>query len=295
MANTLGGINLAQIAQETLRTLVHQFFPLSAFTTDFNDDIKDKGESVATRVVTAVAAQDLSGGYSATDVTTTAKTITLNQFKGFVYAFTDAEVSKAGDAGWLQRMIVDPAIAATREAVMDTILALVTVANFSSGGVITSANFDADDLADLAGTLSTAKVPKGNRFAMLSPTYFASLGKDNAIQVANAYGDRGPVVDNRIPRVHGFDIFEYTDIPTNGESLAGIVGGREGLIIAARQPATPQYFTGDIENITDPTTGLPIQLRAWYDHNNGKVMFSMGVLYGASVGVAGNIHRVTSA
>ena len=50
MANTLGGINLAQIAEETLRTLALETVNIRPLATDFSMDIADKGESVTTRV-----------------------------------------------------------------------------------------------------------------------------------------------------------------------------------------------------------------------------------------------------
>ena len=188
MANSLGGINLAAIAEQTLDYLGREFFALSAFTRNFTTDISQRGESVTTRVPSSVTAGDLSSGYTAADVTSTAKTITLNKFKGPVYAFTDLEVSKAGDARWLERLFIKPAVEATVKAVMDDLLALVTNANFSASSTITSANFDSDDLADLAGDLSTAKVPKSLRSALISETYNASLQKDAAIQDASSYG-----------------------------------------------------------------------------------------------------------
>ena len=97
MSNTIGGINLAAIAEQTLDYLGSQFFILSAFTRDFSQDIRQRGQSVTTRVASSVSAQDLSSGYTASDVTSTAKTVTLSNFEGFVTGLTDKEVSFAGD------------------------------------------------------------------------------------------------------------------------------------------------------------------------------------------------------
>ena len=95
MANTISGVNLAEVAQESLPALQSLFAPLGSILTDFSTDIAQSGESVTTRFATAPTAQDLSSGYTATDVAMTAKTINLNSFQGFVYKFTDDERSKS--------------------------------------------------------------------------------------------------------------------------------------------------------------------------------------------------------
>jgi hypothetical protein len=66
MANTISGVNLAEVAQESLPALQSLFAPLGSILTDFSSDIAQSGESVTTRFATKPTAQDLSGGYSAT-------------------------------------------------------------------------------------------------------------------------------------------------------------------------------------------------------------------------------------
>jgi|DEB0MinimDraft_10_1074344.scaffolds.fasta_scaffold00855_8 hypothetical protein len=295
MANSLGGISLAAIAEQTLDYLGSQFFMVSAFTRDFSQDIRNRGASVTTRVPSSVTAQDLSSGYSATDVTSTAKTVTLSNFKGFVTGLTDKEVSLAGNQQWLQRIFVEPAVEATCKAVVDDLLALVLNANFSANQVITAANFDSDDLADLAGDLTTAKVPKSLRSALISPAYNASLQKDAAIQDASAYGSPDAVREHKAGMIHGFGIHEYEAIPTNSENLAGFVCHPSALLIAARQVAAPISPRVEVLNAVEPKTGLPLQFRYWYDRDGGKYKFSVGLLYGVAVGNGAALKRIKSA
>lgn len=294
MANTIGGINLAQIAQETLRTLQVKLPMLLNFTHDFSSEVKAKGESVTTRVATAMSNQDLTSGFTAGDVTSTAKTIPLSSYKGRVVGFTDMEVAK-GTYEMLRRTFIVPAAFAVVKGFMDDLLALVTAANFSQSALITAENFDADDLADIAATLTDAGVPEDARFALIKSAYFASLGKDNSLQSATNYGSNTVIRDNLIPRVHGFDIHEYASIPANAEALEGILGNAQGLLIAARVPALPANFPGSVETVTDPETGLTLQFREWYATELGIQKLSVGVIYGVAVGVAGNIVRLKSA
>jgi hypothetical protein len=296
MANTLGGINLAQIAQQTLDYLATAFVPLKAFHRDFSKDIQQKGASVATRVPSSVTAGDLSAGYTATDVASTPITVTLSNFKGFVYGFTDLEVSKAGDASWLQQIFMAPAVESMLAAFMADMLPLVTVANFSSARVKTSAQFDADSVVDLATDLSTNKVMLADRAMLLKPAYYGNLQKDNAIQVAFAYGGTEAIRAGQVPIVHGLTPYPFNGtIPSNGEALEGFAAHPSALCMAARQIATPQNFTGQIENIDEPQTGLPIQLRTWYDHNLGITKLSIGSLYGVAKGNGAALVRITSA
>jgi len=130
MSNTIGGINLQQISMMTLDTLLQDMPMLSSFTTDFSSDVAAKGESVTTRVATAMTNQDLTAGYTPGDVTSSAKTVTLDFFKGRVVAFTDMEVAK-GTLDLLQRTFIRPAAHAVVKGFMDDLFALVLAGNFS--------------------------------------------------------------------------------------------------------------------------------------------------------------------
>lgn len=293
MANTLGGINLAQIAQQTLETLSAEMPVVSAFTTDFSSDVADVGESVSTRVATAVSAGDATSGYSSSDVTSTAKQILLDKHKHFTAKFTDLEVAKGG-LDMLERTFVRPAVHAVVNAMMDDLLALVVNATYSNNTVVTAANFGADDVATLAGDLTTLNVPRSPRSMVIKPAYYAALAKDNAIQASYAFGNPGAIQDNNIPRVHGFDVLEYSDIPANSENLEGFVCGKEALIIAARQPALPENWAGAVESVQDPDTGITIQLRNWYEAKDGAQFLTATLMYGVAAGTD-SLKRILSA
>ncbi len=293
MANTLGGVNLAQIAQQTLETLSAEMPIVSAFTTDFSSDVADVGESVSTRVATAVSAGDATSGYSATDVTSTAKTITLNKHKHFTAAFTDLEIAKGG-MDMLERTFVRPAVHAVVNAMMDDLLALAVAATYSAEVTVVAGSFGADDVADLAGDLTTLNVPKADRALVIKPAYYANLAQDNAIQASYAYGGPGSIRDNAVPKVHGFNVYEYSDIPANSENLEGFACGPEALIIAGRQPALPENWAGAVESVQDPDTGVTLQLRNWYEGKDGAQYITATLIYGVAAGTV-SMKRIVSA
>lgn len=293
--NTLNGVNLTAIAQETLDTLVDLMFPLNAFTTDFSTEIAVEGSAVTTRFATQPTSGSLSTGYAANaqNAVTTSRTITLGDVKGLCLEFTDAEWSKSSIN--LYDIFIAPGANAIADDMLDDAMALITNANYTAKLTTTAANFDADDVADLAEDLTTAKVPKMGRGLFLSPTYYAALAKDNSIQQAYAYGGSEAIRDNRVPRVHGFDVYEATNIPGNSENLTGFASHRQALIVAARTPATPADFPGEVVNVTEPQSGFTLQLRRWYSADDGKYRLSMGAIWGVQQGVVANLKRIVSA
>lgn len=306
MSNTLGGINLQVIAQDSLTTLLAQFPLVNKFTTDFGGDILQRGESVTTRLASGVAATDIAAsGYTRSDVASTAKTVTLNKHKGFVMGFQDGEVARGG-YDVLRRTFIRPAAHAVVKAVMDDVFLLCTSGNFNSVGYNgTVAAFDADAVADISQALTDANVPMANRTLIVRPALYTSLAKDNAIQAQYASGTNAPLTENLLPRIHGFEVNQYSALPNgslgtvNGvdfsgldNNLKGIAVSPEAILIAARLPATPTNWYGNVATATDAESGLSIQVREWYDGDSGQQKLSMSILYGMTVGNAANLSRI---
>lgn len=313
MSNTLGGINLQVIAQDSLTTLLAQFPLVNKFTTDFGGDILQRGESVTTRIASGVAATDIAaGGYARSNVSSTAKTVTLNKHKGFVMGFADGEVARGG-YDVLRRTFIRPAAHAVVKAVMDDVFRLCVAGNFSSTGYNgTVAAFDADAVADISQALTDANVPMAGRTLIVRPSLYTSLAKDNSIQAQYASGTNAPLTENLLPRIHGFEINQYTALPNGGVSgfgvngspgdadyyqgldanLKGIAVSPEAILIAARLPATPTNWYGNVATATDAESGLSIQVREWYDGDAGEQKLSMSILYGMSVGNAACLSKI---
>ena len=194
----------------------------------------------------------------------------------------------------MERTFVRPAVHSVVNAMMDDLLALVLNATYSNNTVVTAANFGADDVATLAGDLTTLNVPRSPRSMVIKPAYYAALAKDNAIQASYAFGNPGAIQDNNIPRVHGFDVLEYSDIPANSENLEGFVCGKEALIIAGRQPALPENWAGAVESVQDPDTGITLQLRNWYEGKDGAQYITATLIYGVAAGTD-SLKRILSA
>lgn len=291
--NTIAGVNLAQIAQESLPAAASVFAPLSGFCLDMSADVAGNGASVTTRIPTRPVAFDASSGYTQQDTAMTAKTITLNQFPAFVWGFSDLERSKS--AINLNDLFIAPALEAVGQAVFDYIWNLVTSSNFATATTITAANFDRDDLADISATLTgTKKAPKSGRSLICSPAYYASLVK--SMNSAEIPGITAQKAEGVVPRVAGFDIYETDLADNNSQNLGAFAAHRSSLIVAARGVDSTGFVEsgGEIADVVVPGLNLPLQWRRWYNQDEGQLKMSLAVLFGASMGTDTGV-RVVSA
>jgi len=310
MSNVLSGINLQLIAQDSLTTLLSEFPLISKFSTNFGGDIAVKGESVTTRIASQVTATDIgANGYTPSGVVSTARTVTLTQHKGFVMGFNDGEVAKGG-YDVLRRTFMRPAAWAVSKAVLDSIFALCTPSNFPNAAYNGSiAAFDADAVAGISQYLTDLNVPQGNRVLITRPAMYTNLAKDNAIQAQYASGTNAPLTENLLPRIHGFEVNQYSGLPNStttiygtstpdpqfsglDANLMGIAANPESIIIAARLPAVPQGWYGNVATATDEKSGLSIQVREWYDGVLGQQLMSMSILYGVQIGSTNTLARI---
>jgi hypothetical protein len=282
--NTIAGVNLAEIAMESLPALQNLFAPLRSIATDFSADISARGESVTTRIPTRPTAVDLSSGYTAGDTTLTARTVNLNTFYGFVWSFNDLERSKSSIM--LNELFVQPALQALGQKVFGDLWNLVTAANFTNHLDVNSADFTRSNLADLSASLTILGAGQQSRSFLCNPTYYAALVKSmNAAEIPGFIMEKAEGV---VPRVAKFDIYETNLADANGESLGGFAFHKSALLMAARSvDATGAAQAGvEVEDVIVPGLNIPVQFRRWYTPQTGALNYSCSLLYGMSVGTA---------
>jgi hypothetical protein len=276
---------MAELALDVLTT---EGIPLRAFSTDMTDAVSPKGKTVTTRYAGNPTVKDFSNSANRVgeDQTLTPLSVTLDQYRGTDCKFTDLDVTYS-DVELINEFLA-PAIGVLVDDVIGAALAVATTANgYNPDITVAAADFDADDVADLAQTLTTAKVPKSPRSLILKPTYFGNLAKDNQITAASD-GPAGtdPLKEHRIPRLHGFNVFEYNGtIGAASRNMEGIALHPQAILVAARQITPPKEGTwaGNVRSITDPNSGLTIQMREFYD--NVAMRYEFSVLYGVAAGM----------
>lgn len=290
MANALNGVFMTRISQLTLDALLTAPLPVTSFWTDFSSDVSTYGNAVTTRYPNTLAAQNFASAKTAIDSNTVARTITLNQYIGVPVQFTDLEMSFSDVR--LVDMFVKPAITALFENVMATVLAQVTVANFSSNNICLAADFTAANVARISRIQTALKVPLMNRHLIIPPTYAETLKKDSSVQAAYAYGPGNTIRTGAIPEVYGYQVHEWNGTIPTTNNLAAIAFAPQALLLAIRPPVLPRNWYGEVRNITDPSTGLTIQFRDYYDGTQQRTEWCF--IYGTQIGNPGNLTRITN-
>ena len=288
MSNTWGGTDQALIAQAGFEAFKAAIAPLNSFTTDFSSEAMAKSASVSTRVITGMSAGAFSGSYISGDTTTTVKTVTLNQHSFRAFHQTDVEGGKTP----VNVMLAQAAEAsyAVGAAIFDYVTGLIVAATYGDTAAdkvtVAIASFDADDVADGAKLMDDKDIPETNRSLILGNGYMASLRKDNALQVASAYGGSEVIREGSVGRLLGHDVYRTNAFSSTftGENSQGI-GAHPSAMAVAIRPVVPQDEGSQLiafQTPTDPASGLTLGYRAWYDPNTGIKWGSFEALYGAT-------------
>lgn len=301
MANNVSTAYIHKLAERSLTYLSSNGISFTRFSTNIGGGVKEKGETVKTRLAGALTAGDkVADGPNpdTQDATLSEVLVTLNKVAYVKIGFGDLERSYSDLK--LDEEFVVPAFEAMNEQIMKDVLGLATTANgFDTDQIVSPVvDFTADTMAKGARILSENKVPHANRTGLLSPALIESLSTDGAIQNAAAFGDSLAVKEGRVPRVSGIDTFEYTgEIPTNGENMVGILAHPQAFAIAAREIAEPEAGTwyGQVRSVVDSVTGLPFQIRRYYDKETEQQVVEWQILYGVTKGQVKAASRIVTA
>jgi len=293
MANTIGTTNANVIAQRALEILVADYSFLKNSVTDFSSEAAKYNASIYTHRISATTAQDYSqaNGYVATATTQTDVQITLNKFKHVSYAVDDQERTSS-NINLIERFAGAAAHALGLQMVGD-LLALVTSSSFTSALTQSSATFSYASVVSAGITLNNANVPQNDRYAVLAPSFYGRLLNDSTI-VANAQISGEQSRTAGIGSVAGFNINLYSAVPQNSITLGGFFAQREALLIAARVPEVPTGvpIPGDISVVTEPRTGLSVQVRENYDVVKGLLQRTYALIYGVKAGETNSLVRI---
>jgi hypothetical protein len=294
MPNTNATVNSAIIAQTALTTLLARFPVLNQIATDFSSASVKFNQDIITHIVTPTVAKDFNQttGYVPDDQAQVDVPVKINKHAYAGYSITDVERSTSQID--LNQRYADKVAYALGRKVSDDLMALIVNANFTNKTDIAAASFGRNAVVDISTKLNKRFIPDMGRFMFVNSDYYNALQKDEALYKAYITpAASNVVVTGMLPDVNGFTVIEYSALPENGERLVGFAGIREGLIMAARVPDVPTN-TGDtvIRVVTDPRTGLSIQVRDRYDGRLGKQEVSFTLMYGFATGNKPVIERI---
>jgi hypothetical protein len=291
MANSLGTTSNGKVvAQRALELLVENYGFIRNAVTDFSDAQAKKGDSIVTHIVSVQSASDYdsTNGYVASSATQSDVSIALSNFKHVSYAINDDE--RTSSSINLIERFAEQAAHAIGKSMVDSVLALVTT-HYSSTLSISADALTFRGVVSLGLNLDNNKVPMGGRFAVLSPGNYASLLNDTNI-TANAQRSGDVVASGQIGTVAGVECYNYTGLPSAASK--GFVAQREALVVAARLPALPEGVSvpGDITNVTEPKSGLSLQVREFYDVKLGSHQRTYALIYGVARGQTSSLTRI---
>jgi hypothetical protein len=272
MANTFTAAP-ATLSEIILAGLKGRLGVLSAFSTNLTTNTT--GKVVQVSLVSGGAAKEFSkanGGYTEGDnADLTGVQVTLKHYHS-TKEFTPDEVGEYGEQ-YLANAFVPEAINQIVKKVHAVIGAELVNANFSANEVVTAANFNYSQVVDLNTDLNGA--------------YAGALRKDATLTAPfNQAGQNSLISSGLIGTIAGFQVFEFSDLPTNSENLGAFACGADALAVAMSLPYAAA-FPGDVASATDPS-GLSVQvLRA--QGTDGILRFTATVRFGVKTarGTAG--------
>lgn len=294
MANAFSNLQAEDFARQVVDAFVAKIAPLQAFAADFSDVAVQRNATVTVPYVSSAdAAIDFAGTYTIQDADAQGVQISINKHKFVSWGLSDIELSTRPSLS--MEMFAKQKGFQLAKAVFQDIMSLVTNANYGAAAFTGAAStFDSDDVIDIRGVCSGADWPTDMRSLVIDDTYYTALLKDNSLQDAGASGSTDPLREGATGRIAGFNIYESTLIPANGENLVGFAV-YPTAIFAAMRYLQPQ--DGNNYRSAAPMThesGITLGYREWYDNDSGSMRMVMEANYGYKKGDGAAIKRMVS-
>ncbi len=294
MANTLTDLKDVRIAQAALLPWMTELMPLSVFSTNFSPSPSDKGDTVKVPVVGApTAASDFAGTYMQ-DIDSEASSVpvVLNKHKFKTVHMTAKEA--ASTAVPLLEKLVATAAQQLAIDVLTDIFSCVKKAKFTTAADVASAEaFSYKTVLQIREACNKAKMPKAGRALVVNTSLNTALLADDIVARSFITNLAQPgVVEARINRLAGFDVYETDCVPDNGENLAGFAAHSSAVAVAMRylQPIANYDEAGAV---TDPVTGLTFGYLRYTDTASNKVLITLECLYGYEVVRSAALQRIS--
>ena len=282
------------VSQRVLELVAAQVPAMSAFTTDFSDAQVAYNQSIITRYMSipAVGTYHTSNGYvDGDDATASDVTVTMN-----AHQFTSAKFGANELSGTVRNLFGEMSEALAAAVAHDIVFAayaLITEANFTNAVLTANATeFGRTTLGDAQAAQDDLGVPIQNRVALLSPQYYAILGRDQIIATQGAFQmARAETIEKGVlPDVQGYKVIKCPKFTTYvGAGIKGFCMTKSAICIATRLPldyatALPGANFGSIATVTNPMTGLSVAQTMYVNHDKGTSTLRLAWMRGQSKG-----------
>lgn len=290
MANSISAAP-SVLSAGVLSALQNKLPVLSGISSVFSARPGSTGMSIQVPLIgTSSATAFGSGGYlTQDDATITSATVSLTQYK-ISSRFTPSNLKDYG-ADFFVNNFVQTASIGLAQKVMDVINAQVTNANYA-GNTVSGADLSYAELVAVQKTLDDAKAPSP-RYAVLNSTYVSDLRKDTTIVGNNVLG-ANIIRDGDLGVIAGARVYQFANLATNSESLAGWVAGPDAIAFASALPDSADIPGFEVSNATDAGTGLGVQVLVGMEQS-GFLNVTATLMFGAAVGRSTSLVRLKTA
>jgi hypothetical protein len=190
--------------------------------------------------------------------------------------------------------LVASAVKQLAQDVLQDIFSEITAANYGAPAIpaLAASAFDYKKVLGVRETCATGKMPVSDRALVLDGAFFTNLLGDDIVAKSFMPPIAQPgVVEGQIRRLAGFDVYETSILPENGEKLAGFAAHPSCLAVAMRylQPVAEYDEAGAV---TDPETGLTFGYLRYTETSSNRVFITVECLYGFKVAIAAGLKRI---
>jgi hypothetical protein len=237
---------------------------------------------------TSTATEFSTGGYlTQDDATVTKADVTLKHYKVSTRV-TPLNIRDYG-MSFFQNFAATASNALAEKCMAD-IAALIVNSNYSAS-TTTGADFSYDEAVAGQKTLDDAKAANP-RALIVNSKYLADLRSDSKIVAANGLG-ANVISSGAIGTLAGAGVYQWSNLPTNSENLAGFSCGADAIAVATALPLTeiPGF---DVAVGTDADTGLSVQIIMGQEQS-GFYNITATLLFGCAVGRATSLVRFKTA
>lgn len=279
MATIASDLNDRLYSQLALESFVKTLAPLNVFSTSYSADAAARGASVEVPLVANLTATTFADSYEADGGVLNTVSVNLNKHKIVTVRVSDTEFSKSSNAD-VQKFAYQQG-RALAQAVIDDIWSAFTTSFSSTVTGLTTLTLA--NVRSLRKALSADKVPLDQRSLILDSDLFDGLLSQANLSDASQFGARDAIVEGRVPRIYGMNVFEVTSTPSNSISLKGFAVHPNALAVAVRAlpPQAPSEYLA-ASTVTDAETGLTLGFRRHYAPSSGRMFVSMECIFGHS-------------
>lgn len=247
-------------------------------STDADYGVVNIGDTINIRKRGALVGQAITEGADSIVEQTAGTTIPVALDKTWEVTLGQSDVMKAlsDPTGRFMEEYVGDAVQVIAEKIEETLLA--EYANFG----ISSFAGPVDEAKVLTArkNLTDRKAPNMDRYMVVTPEQYNALLAIDRFTAVEKYGPNVSIENGELGRIHGFRVFEHTNIPLS-TTYRNMYFHKNAILLAMRELPTPEAGLGAIsQTAVDQASGLAVRVTYGYDIRKKQTQVSIDALWG---------------